>query len=79
MLQAKKITAQTEKVSEEDKDIDCVWAVLQGKRLGFGTEEVKRMRYGEFVDYLITTNEMIEKQKDMADKKKEKRASLADL
>lgn len=66
-------------MSGEDKDIDCVWAVLQGKQLGFGAEEIKRMRYGEFVDYLITANEMIKKQREMADRKKEKRASLADL
>lgn len=70
--------AQDEKT---DEDLDCARVILQGKSIGFTTEEVGRMRWGEVMDYLITANELAE-EREKARKERaqeEPRASLMDL
>lgn len=52
--------------------------------MGFGAEEMLRMRWGEAMDYLITTNELIEERERVREEafekqKTEKRGSLMDL
>lgn len=78
MFSDKKTVAQEQKKEEKEaSDVDCTWAVLEGKRMGFETEEVFRMTYGNFLDYLITQNEEIRKKPEK--KKEEERGSLLDL
>ena len=52
--------AQAQTIDQEDENgMDCDWAVLLGVRyLGFDVESIMRMRYGQFIDYLITRTEM---------------------
>ena len=57
--------------------MDCTWAILEGKRMGFGTEEMLQMTYGNFLDYLITQNEIIST--IVKRKPEEKKESLMDL
>jgi len=45
--------------------------------MGFGTEEMLRMTYGNFLDYLLTQNEIINT--IVRKKPEEKRESLMDL
>lgn len=52
--------------------------------MGFGAEEMLCMRWGEAMDYLITTNELIEEREKVREEalekqKTEKRGSLMDL
>ena len=66
---------------KEEEDLDCVRVILLGKDLGFSTEEVNRMRWGEILDYLIGANEIAEERKKAREEtnKSEPKASLADL
>lgn len=83
MFHSKKTVTRARK-EKSNEDYDCARVILQGKQMGFGAEEMLRMRWGEAMDYLITTNELIEERERVREEafekqKTEKRGSLMDL